>query len=112
MNVAVGNWATLMMRRKVRSPVAEAEMVPPSAGTCLKSIGAVSVNVAVGNWATLMMRPLNWPSRRLSSLLNVVMSTVKEAAVAVLPCSVSEPVTALVRPLASVAKPLMLSFTR
>jgi hypothetical protein len=48
-----------------------------------------------------MMRPLNWSSRRDSSLVTVVMSTVNLASVTVAPSSDIVPAIALVRPTAS-----------
>ncbi|MDP9441934.1 MAG: hypothetical protein M3P34_07125 [Actinomycetota bacterium] len=51
-----------------------------------------------------MMRPLNWLSRRDSSLVTVVMSTVKEPLVTFTPSMVIDPLTP-VRPTASVLCP-------
>lgn len=96
----------------VRSPVASTRTDDPSAGTAPRSIGAVSAKVAVGNWSTCMIRPLNWPSRRESSLLNVVMSTVSSVAVTVVPDTVIVPVIELVRPAPAVSSPASVSFTR
>jgi hypothetical protein len=63
--------------RSVRSPVAFAVTVTPSAGTDPRSIGDVSVNVAVGNSPTDMMRFLNWPSLRDWSLLTDAICTTR-----------------------------------
>lgn len=58
------------------------------------------------------MRPWNWLSRRASSLVTWVRSTVKEPLETSLPDRVSSPVTALVRPTASVSWPNRTSLTR
>ncbi len=96
----------------VRSPVAVAVTCVPSAGAAPSSMGAVSTNVAVGNCAVSRRLLLNWPSRRASSLVTVVMSTVNVAAVTWVPEIVMSPVTALVRPTPSVSTPNSTSTTR
>ncbi len=52
-----------------------------------------------------MMRPWNWPSRWLWSLVTVVMSTLNDAFVTLVPAIVIEPVTSLVRPTAAASWP-------
>ena len=59
-----------------------------------------------------MMRPLNWPSRRLWSLVTEVMSTVKLASVTVVPLTIIDPEIELVRPTAAWLWPKRTSFTR
>jgi len=59
-----------------------------------------------------MIRPLNWPSRRLWSLVTVVMSTEKVALVTVVPLRVIDPVIELVRPTAVWLCPNSTSLTR
>ena len=56
-----------------------------SGGNEPKSIGWVSLNVAVGNRLVSMMRPVELVVARDSSLLTVVMSTVNEPLVTVVP---------------------------
>ena len=65
--------------RSVRSPVALAVTVWPSAGTEPSSMGWVRVKVDVGNVEVSMIRPWNWRSRLPESLVTVVMSTVKSS---------------------------------
>ena len=59
-----------------------------------------------------MIRPWNWASRRGSSLVTWVRSTLKAPLATWLPETVSLPVTALVRPTASVFWPSRTSLTR
>ena len=75
-------------------------MVTPSFGTGASAIGSVSSNVAVGNSDVFMMRPWNWLSRPSLPLVTVVMSTLNDAFVTVVPAIVIVPVTLLVRPTA------------
>ena len=59
-----------------------------------------------------MMRPRNWLSRRDSSLVTVVMSTVTVTPVTAFPSMTSSPVTSWVRPAAVVLRPRSTSSTR
>ncbi len=59
-----------------------------------------------------MMRPWNWSSRRLSSLVTVVMSTMNRAPAMEVPATVIDPVTWLVRPTATLLYPKRVSLTR
>src|SRR5262249_15330162 len=72
-----GKDTDLVTPRSMRSPVALAVISVLSGGSEPKSIGCVRLNVAVRNCDVLMMRPLNWLSRRPSSLLMVATSTLK-----------------------------------
>ena len=77
-----------------------------------RSMACVSLNVAVGYDDVSMMRPWNWPSRRSLSLETLVRSTVTVAALTLDPAMVASPVTAVVRPTASLFWPNRISFTR
>ena len=102
----------LVVPCRVRSPVAVADTVEPSAGTLARAMGLVSLKVAVGKLLTSMTRPRNWLSRRDSSLVTVAMSTLRSTAFTVVPSITMVPVTLLVRPTAVFFWPNSTSLTR
>ena len=106
------NVTGLVTPRSVSSPTAVALICSSPTGMRPKSIGSVMRNSAVGNSAAFMMRPLNWPSRRPSSLVMFSICTVMSTTVAVVPSIVSRPSISLLRPTAVVFTPASTSSTR
>ncbi len=101
---------------RVRSPSADTFTACPLAVSVGRGIGFDETNVALGNWLVSRPSVRMRLSRRLSSLVSLVRSASNLASVAssALPdrATVTEPVTAGVRPTASLLAGRAASFSR